>query len=77
MNLDLGDAGMMPWLSISLGFIVLVHVLHTYLDVRQLKAMKRPEPPSELQGQPVASLSAAWQLHSLSWRSCIGRWFYL
>jgi len=49
MNLDLGDAGM-PWLSISIGFIVLVHILHAYLDVRQLKAIKRPEPPSELQG---------------------------
>lgn len=40
----------LPWLQIVLAFIVVVNILHTYLDVRQLKAIKLPDPPASLKG---------------------------
>eukprot|EP00878_Enallax_costatus_P026516 GHUV01028459.1.p1 GENE.GHUV01028459.1~~GHUV01028459.1.p1 ORF type:complete len:160 (+),score=19.31 GHUV01028459.1:66-545(+) len=47
----------LPYLELVVSFVLLVNVLHTYLDVRQLKAIKLPNPPAQLQGQGIS-----WQL---------------
>jgi hypothetical protein len=42
-----------PYLGFSVAFIIIVHLLHTYLDVRQLKAIQLPSPPAALAGEPL------------------------
>ncbi|GFR42647.1 hypothetical protein Agub_g3584 [Astrephomene gubernaculifera] len=37
-----------PYLQIFIGFTVAVYLFHTYLDVRQLRALRRPQPPPAL-----------------------------
>lgn len=52
----------LPYLGFSVAFIVLVHLLHTYLDVRQLKAIQLAEPPAALAGEhtTVLALCTPW-----------------
>lgn len=45
----------LPWLQLVLTFIVVVNILHTYLDLRQLKAIKLPDPPASLKGETCRS----------------------
>jgi hypothetical protein len=45
----------LPWLQIVLAFIVVVNILHTYLDVRQLKSIQLPDPPASLKGDRHSS----------------------
>ena len=47
MGLDLTFEGF-PFLEAYAAFTVLVYVVHTWLDTRQLKALRRPKPPPEL-----------------------------
>ncbi|CAK0780161.1 hypothetical protein CVIRNUC_004953 [Coccomyxa viridis] len=37
-----------PWLKLVVAFSILVYTLHTYLDIRQLKAIRRTKPPAVL-----------------------------
>ncbi|KAF6266083.1 peptidase family M48-domain-containing protein [Scenedesmus sp. NREL 46B-D3] len=55
----------LPWLQMVLGFIVVVNILHTYLDVRQLKAIKAPDPPAELKGLFTRELYDQAQAYSV------------
>lgn len=60
----------LPWLQMVLGFIVVVNILHTYLDVRQLKAIKAPDPPAELKGKHyrssvlLSTQKGCWCMHT-------------
>ncbi len=40
-----------PFLGISVAFILLVHILHAYLDIRQLRAIQKPKPPAARAGE--------------------------
>lgn len=44
------ETEMLPFLGLSVAFIVVVHLLHTLLDIRQLAAIKLPHPPAALAG---------------------------
>jgi STE24 endopeptidase len=54
----------MDFFSISLAFIILVHCLHGYLDIRQLGALKKPQPPASLAGGSSAAHSTPASAHS-------------
>jgi STE24 endopeptidase len=40
----------LPYLQLTVAFIFVVNILHTYLDVRQLRAIKKQDPPATLKG---------------------------
>lgn len=56
---------MVPYLGLSVLFIVIVHLLHTYLDVRQLKAIKLPKAPPALAGEGFLPVHEAVLLHAM------------
>jgi hypothetical protein len=51
-----------PYLGFSVAFIIVVHCLHTYLDVRQLKAIQLPTPPAALAGEPDSN--PRWRVYA-------------
>ncbi|WIA16071.1 hypothetical protein OEZ85_012796 [Tetradesmus obliquus] len=55
----------LPWLQLVLTFIVVVNILHTYLDMRQLKAIKLPDPPASLKGLFTRKLYDEAQAYSV------------
>jgi STE24 endopeptidase len=59
-----------PYLGVALTFIVGVHVLHTYLDLRQLRALRMPQPPAALRGLFSKGLFDASRAYSLD------KWWY-
>lgn len=59
-----------PYLQLFLGFTVLVYLFHTYLDVRQLKAISRPKPPAALAEAFTHDLYKKTQAYSLD------KWWY-
>lgn len=61
---ELRDEGV-PYLELYLGFTVAVYLLNTYLDVRQLRALRRPNPPTALAGLFDADLYPKTQAYSL------------
>ncbi|KAG2423032.1 hypothetical protein HXX76_015548 [Chlamydomonas incerta] len=63
-GLAFDDTGV-PYLELFLGFTVFVYLLHTYLDVRQLRALRRPEPPAALASLFSAELYRKTQAYSL------------
>lgn len=60
------DGSPFPYLEFVVNFVLLVNVFHVYLDVRQLKAIRLPNPPPQLAGtqsqQPRTHGSAATSL---------------
>jgi hypothetical protein len=60
----------MSYLECSLLLIVAVHILHTALDLRQLKAIKMPEPPAALSGLFTTELFKSSQAYS------IDKWYF-
>ncbi|KAG2434349.1 hypothetical protein HYH02_012365 [Chlamydomonas schloesseri] len=63
-GLAFDDSGV-PYLQLFLGFTVFVYLLHTYLDVRQLRALRRPEPPAALASLFSKELYDKTQAYSL------------
>ncbi|EFJ52686.1 hypothetical protein VOLCADRAFT_78672 [Volvox carteri f. nagariensis] len=58
------DAGV-PYLHLYVGFTVAVYLFHTYLDVRQLRALRRPSPPEALAGLFSPELYAKTRAYNL------------
>ncbi|GIL78776.1 hypothetical protein Vretimale_269 [Volvox reticuliferus] len=58
------DAGV-PYLELYVGFTIVVYLFHTCLDVRQLKALKRPNPPAALADLFSPELYAKTRAYSL------------
>lgn len=52
-----------PFLEAYAAFTVLVYVVHTYLDTRQLRALRQPKPPPELAACFTAELYKKTQLY--------------
>ncbi|KXZ51688.1 hypothetical protein GPECTOR_11g139 [Gonium pectorale] len=61
---ELHDEGV-PYLELYIGFTLAVYLLHTYLDVRQLRALRRPEPPPALASLFSLELYRKTQAYSL------------
>ncbi|KAG2493230.1 hypothetical protein HYH03_008646 [Edaphochlamys debaryana] len=62
-----------PYLELYLGFNVIVYLVHLYLDIRQLRVLRRPEPPAALAGLFTAELYRKTQAYSLDkwWFSAV------
>lgn len=63
----------MPYLELVVGFIVVVNILRTYLDIRQLRAIKLPTPPAALAELFTNDVYIASQKYAVDkwWFGCV------
>lgn len=60
-----GAQGDAPFLEFFIAFFVVIKVFHTWLDLRQLSAIKLPAPPKELSKAFTSSLYLKTQAYSI------------
>ncbi|GLC34010.1 hypothetical protein PLESTB_000828300 [Pleodorina starrii] len=70
------DTGV-PYLELYVGFTIAVYLFHTYLDVRQLRALRRPSPPAALADLFSPELYGKTRAYSLDkWRFSFAHGLY-
>lgn len=67
----------LPYLQLVIQFTLSVYTLHTYLDIRQLKALQRPKPPPQLADHLTQEQYKKAQVYNIDkwWFKLVGNLF--